>query len=87
MRKQDFSLCKNNGADQLCGNRTADYRTADQHLCFCNIDSTIPLTFKPLAIFCGCTGQLMADPDGNAVDRFSHDKAQFLISGIRRKTV
>ena len=31
-------LCKNKGADQLCGNHTAD-----QRLCFCYIDSTITL--------------------------------------------
>ena len=41
MRKPDFSKCENKGADQLCGNSTAD-----QHLCFCYIDSTIPLLPK-----------------------------------------
>ena len=42
MRKPDFYICKNKAADQLCGN----YRTADQHLCFRYIDSTIPLLPK-----------------------------------------
>ena len=38
MRKADFCLCKNKGADQLCSNCTAD-----QCLCFRYSDSTIPL--------------------------------------------
>ena len=33
-----FCICENKAADQLSGNRTAD-----QRLCFCYIDSTIPL--------------------------------------------
>ena len=38
VRKADFFLCKNKGADQLHSNCEAD-----QHLCFCYTDSTIPL--------------------------------------------
>ena len=38
MRKPAFFICKNKGADQLQGNRAAD-----QRLCFCCKDSTIPL--------------------------------------------
>ena len=38
MRKPTICLGKNTGADQLRG-----YREADQHLCFRNSDSTIPL--------------------------------------------
>ena len=38
MRKPDFRLCKNKGADQLCSNCIAD-----QRLCFCFSDSTISL--------------------------------------------
>ena len=41
MRKSDFCICENKGADQLCGNHTTD-----QPLCFCYIDSTIPLLPK-----------------------------------------
>ena len=37
MRKPDFGLCKNKGADQLRSNCEAD-----QHLCFCCTDTTIP---------------------------------------------
>ena len=40
MRKLDFYLCENKGADQLCSNCTAD-----QRLCFRYSDSTIPLLF------------------------------------------
>ena len=38
MRKQAFCLCENTDADQLRGDREAD-----QGLCFCYTDSTIPL--------------------------------------------
>ena len=38
VRKPDFCLCENKGADQLRGNREAD-----QRLCFRHSDSTIPL--------------------------------------------
>ena len=41
MRKPDFCLSENKGADQLRGNREAD-----QHLCFSYSDSTIPLLLK-----------------------------------------
>ena len=55
MRKPDFCLCENKGADQLRSNYEAD-----QRLCFHYTDSTIPPTytqnFKILASFCGCTG-------------------------------
>ena len=41
MRKLDFCLCENKGTDQLCSNCTAD-----QRLCFCYTESTIPLLLK-----------------------------------------
>ena len=41
MRKPDFCKCENKDADQLRGNREAD-----QRLCFCYTDSTIPLLHK-----------------------------------------
>ena len=41
MRKPTFCICENKDADQLCGNREAD-----QRLCFCYVDSTIPLPSK-----------------------------------------
>ena len=41
MRKPDFCLCENKGADQLRGNREAD-----QRLGFRYMDSTIPLLLK-----------------------------------------
>ena len=37
MRKLDFCLCENKGADQLCSNCTAD-----QHLCFRYMDDAVP---------------------------------------------
>ena len=41
VRKPDFCLGENKGADQLRGNREADHR-----LCFRYSDSTIPLLLK-----------------------------------------
>ena len=41
MRKPDFCLCENKGADQLRSNCEAD-----QRLCFRYLDSTIPLLSK-----------------------------------------
>ena len=41
VRKRDFCLCENKGADQLRGNREAD-----QRLCFRYTDSTISLLLK-----------------------------------------
>ena len=41
VRKPAFCICENKDADQLCGNREAD-----QRLCFCYMDSTIPLLPK-----------------------------------------
>ena len=41
MRKPDFCLCENKGADQLCSNCTAD-----QRLCFRYEDSRVPLLHK-----------------------------------------
>ena len=38
MRKHDFCLCENKGADQLCSNCTADQRLFLRHM-----DSTISL--------------------------------------------
>ena len=71
MRKPDFWLCENKGADQLRSNCEAD-----QRLCFRHMDSTIPLlkyeiSFKLLAIFCGCTYRFVSDLVRNPEDRFS----------------
>ena len=41
VREPAFCICENKDADQLRGNREAD-----QRLCFCYIDSTIPLLPK-----------------------------------------
>ena len=41
VRKPDFCLCENKGADQLRGNREAD-----QRLCFRYTDSTLSLLIK-----------------------------------------
>ena len=79
MRKHAFCICEYKGKeDQLHGNCTAD-----QHLRFCYIDSTISLlpkseisSLEPLS---GCTARFVLDLVGNQEDRFSHDEAQILV--------
>ena len=47
MRKPDFCLCENKGADQLCSyDQLCSNCTADQRLCFLYSDSTIHLPPK-----------------------------------------
>ena len=79
VRKPAFCICVKNDADQLHVNREAD-----QRLCFCYINSTIPLLskseiFKPLAIFCGCAARFESDQVGNPEDRFSHNEAHIIL--------
>ena len=66
LRKPDFCLCENKGADQLRSNCEAD-----QRLCFRFTDSTLSLLLKLLACFCDCTGRFVSDLVGNPEDRFS----------------
>ena len=74
MRRPALCICKNKGADQRnCA--------ADQHLCFCYIDSAKPLltnseNIKPPAIFCGFTAGFVLDLVGSPKDMFSDDVAQ-----------
>ena len=76
MRKPAFCIiCENKDADQLRSNSEAD-----QRLCFCYMDSTIPLLsksemFKLLAISCDCIAWFVSDQVGNPEDRFSHNEA------------
>ena len=60
-------------------------READQRLCFRYTDSTIPLNFKPLTIFCGSTDRFVSDQVGNKNVDFSHDAAHLVISRFRYK--
>ena len=80
MRKPAFCICENKDADQLRVNRKAD-----QSLCFCYTDSTIPLLSKSkilsLAIFCGCAAMFESDLVGNPKDRISHNAAHILKTG------
>ena len=55
MRKPAFCIyAKNKGANQLNGNRAADWS-------FCFHSTSLIQNFKPLAIFCGRTAQFMSD--------------------------
>ena len=51
-------IIKKKTAFGIWENKGADHREACQRLCFHYMDSTIPLLYMPLAIFCGCTTQL-----------------------------
>ena len=42
VRKPDFCIYENKEADQLCCNWEDD-----QHLCFCYLDSTLPIFLNP----------------------------------------
>ena len=77
MRKREFCLCKNKGADQLYSNCTAD-----QRLCFRYTDSTIPLLLitKISSFYISVTVQAgLSDPVGNPKDRISCDKAHLFL--------
>ena len=76
MRKPDFCLCENKGTDQLHSNCTAD-----QCLCFCYMDSTIPLllkseisSYKPSSVT--VQGQFVSDLVVDPEDQFSHVAAK-----------
>ena len=72
MRKLDFCLCENKGADQLRSNCEAD-----QRLCFRYTDSAIPLLLKT-GISCDCTGLSVSGLVGKPEDRFSRVAAQVI---------
>ena len=42
MRKPDFCICENKGADQLCGNRKTDQRLCFRYTDTWGYDSVIP---------------------------------------------
>ena len=64
MRKRDYCICENKGADQPRSNCEAD-----QRLCFCYTDSTIPLlSTSKISSFQPSVSYLV----GNPKDRFSH---------------
>ena len=86
MRKPDFCICKNKGADQLCSNCTAD-----QPLCFRYTVSmsspTYTQNFKVLAFLCDCTYQFMSDLIGNPEDRSSRDAAHIVTAASKGSQV
>ena len=56
MRKPDFCLCVNKGADQLRSNCEAN-----QRICLRYTDSTVPLLSKSGISFCACTTRFVPD--------------------------
>ena len=68
----------------LCGENKAADQTTLLHKS--KISSLLPQNLFCLAIFCGCTDQLMLDLVGNPKDRFSHDTAHLSFRVYRRPT-
>ena len=80
MRKPEFGLSENKGADQLCSNCIAD-----QRLCFHYTDSTCTILFliseissKPFPET-QCTGWFVSDLVRNPEDWFSHLAAYLIL--------
>ena len=63
-----FCICENKGTDQLRGNHVAD-----QPLCFCCIDSRVPLCVNP-KFQVGFVSDLVRNPEY----RFSYDAAHLV---------
>ena len=66
VRKLAFRICKK----QRCRSAVR-YRTADLHLRFCYIDSSIPFLPKTEAMHCGCIARFVSDLVGNFKGKFS----------------
>ena len=82
MRKPTFCICENKDPDQVRGNRQAD-----QCLCFCYIDSTIPLLsnseISSLLPYCVAVYSLVCVGPGRKPECwFSHVAAHFNFNGL-----
>ena len=75
MRKQDFCLCENKGADQLISAFVFATRTV-QNL---SPSSIYVQNFKLLACFCVCTGWFVSDMVGNPEACFSQVGAHIIL--------
>ena len=79
MRKPVFAICEQQ-------RRRSAHASAqsDQHLCcslprWYNISSFYILNFKRLASFCSCTGWFVSYLVANPEDRFSRERANFIL--------
>ena len=86
LRKPDFCICENKGANQLCSNCTAD-----QRLCFfatrlVQFFFYLSQNFKPLACFCVCTDRSMLHLVVNPVDQFSRVAAHIILNKVFNMT-
>ena len=79
MRKPDFCICENKGADQLRGNREAD-----QRFCFRYTDSAIPLLAKVQAssYLLWFDSPIYARPGLKPRRPVSHNEAQIVAGSI-----
>ena len=73
MRKPDFCLCKNKGADQLCSNSATQRISA---FVFASRIVQLPYFLNPkfpaLSYFCNCTGWFVSGLLGNPEAQFSY---------------
>ena len=86
VRKSAFCICENKDADQLGGNLRGN-READQRLCFCYKDSTIPLLPK-YEISSLWLSSVVVQPRlcgtwSETPDRFSHNEARIIFCSFR----
>ena len=70
-----FRICKNKGADQLCGNRAADISPF--------VFPSYKVQSLLLAIFCSCTARFLLDLVGNPEDKFTHDTPRMVLMDER----
>ena len=83
MRKTDFCLCENKGADQPCSNCTAvlllPLFSFDR---LYNPSSSFIQNFKIIAFFCGCIDQFVLEPVRNLKTDFFHVTAHIVYGYI-----
>ena len=79
LRKPDFCLCENKGADQLRSNCKADHAFVFAKW-IVQFSSTYSQNFKHLACLCDCTAQFVSHLVGNPKDLLSRDVAHLLES-------
>ena len=70
MRKRDYHLCVNKGADQLISAFVCATRIV--------LISKKMQKFKLLACYCDCIGRFVSELVGNPVDRFSRVAAKMI---------
>ena len=86
VRKPDYCLCENKGADQLCSNCTADQRLCFRYTVFATrivqFLFFLNLKFQPFSLFWNCTDRFVSDLVRCPEDRFSRVVARMCIGKL-----